>query len=107
MSPNEPKQHSVNHNANENTQPQYGYTLNAGFASRDENQDNMLGIMRKQNEITTLLIQQQCLSSLPKREIPCFDGDPLKYNTFIQAFENGVERNTDNCRDRMFFRAVH
>ena len=47
--------------------------------------DNVLDIMRKQNEITTLLIQQQCLSALPKREIPIFDGNPLKYHSFIKA----------------------
>lgn len=77
--------------------------MNAGFGSRDENQDNILGIMRRQNEITTLLIQQQCLSSLPRREIPFFDGDPLKYNTFIRVFENGVERNTKNCSNKLYF----
>lgn len=65
--------------------------------------DSVLDIMRKQNEITTLLMQQQCLSVLPKREIPIFDGNPLKYHTFIKAFENGVERNTNNNSDRLYF----
>lgn len=59
-----------------------------------ETSNDVLGIMRKQNDITTLLIQQQCLSALPKREIPLYGCDPLKYHTFIKAFENGVERNT-------------
>ena len=49
--------------------------------------DSVLDIMRKQNEISTLLMQQQCLSALPKREIPIFDGNPLKYHSFIKAFE--------------------
>lgn len=99
----ESKQHSVKHRVNDNSQTQYKYTLNAGFGSGDEDQNNMLGIMRKQNEITTLLIQQQCLSSLPRREISVFDGDPLKYHAFIKAFENGVERNTENYSDRLYF----
>lgn len=64
-----------------------------------EIRNDVLGIMRKQNEITTLLMQQQCLSALPKREIPTYHGDPLKYHTFIKAFENGVKKNTTNsCR---------
>lgn len=67
-----------------------------------ETNNDVLGIMRKQN-ITTLLIQQQCLSALPKREIPIYDCDPLKYHTFIKAFENGVERNTTNSCDRLHF----
>ena len=65
--------------------------------------DSVLDIMRKQNEISTLLMQQQCLSALPKREIPIFDGNPLKYHSFIKAFENGVERNTSNNCDRLYF----
>lgn len=68
-----------------------------------DDDNEVLGIMKKQNEITTLLIQQQCLAALPKREIPLFDGDPLKYHTFIKAFENGVERNTNNNSDRLYF----
>lgn len=59
----------------------------------------MLAITRKQNEITTLLIKQQSLSSLPKRGIPIFDGDPLKYYAFKKAFENNVERNTASYSD--------
>ncbi|KAJ0039347.1 hypothetical protein NL108_017479 [Boleophthalmus pectinirostris] len=44
-----------------------------------------------------------CLLSPEKREIPVFDGNPLKYHTFVRAFENGVECNTnDNC-DRLYF----
>lgn len=91
------------HNVQENAQTQYGNASNANISSRNENQNNMFGIMRKQNEITTLLIQQQSLSSLPKRDIPVFDGDPLKFHSFVKAFENGVERNTASHSDRLYF----
>lgn len=64
---------------------------------------SMMDIMRKQNEITTLLMQQQSFSALPKREIPVFDGNPLRYHSFIKAFENGVEKNTNNNCDRLYF----
>lgn len=77
------------------------------YADAVEDNNDVLAIMRKQNEITTLLIQQQCLSALPKREIPLFDGDPLKYHTFIKAFENGVERNTTSNPDRLYFLEQH
>ena len=72
-----------------------------------ENRNDVLGIMRKQNEITSLLMQQQCLSALPKREIPIYDSDPLKYHMFMKAFENGVERNTTNSCDRLYFLEQH
>lgn len=87
-----------------NTQYSYGqHTFNTDIAVDLETRNDVIGIMRKQNEITTLLVQQQCLSALPKREIPVFDGDPLKYHTFIKAFENGVERNTTNNCDHLYF----
>lgn len=52
---------------------------------------DMLSIMHRQNEITTALVQQQRLVSLPPRDIPTFEGDPLQYRAFIKAFEHGVE----------------
>lgn len=48
-------------------------------------------IMQTQNEITAALVQQQHMMSLPPRDIPTFEGDPLHYRTFIKAFELGVE----------------
>ena len=79
-----------------------------GFNTMDlEPRNDVLGIMRKQNEITTLLVQQQSLSALPKREIPIYDGDPLEYHMFIKAFENGVERNTTNSGDCLYFLEQH
>ncbi len=52
---------------------------------------NVVAIMHKQNEITAALVHQQHLLSLPTRDIPTFEGDPLQYKAFIKAFENGVE----------------
>lgn len=56
----------------------YGYHEQQEMNADLETRDDVLGIMRKQNEITTLLMQQQNLSLLPKREIPIYDGDPLE-----------------------------
>ena len=98
--------YAVNHSTQEGMQMQDGNALNVNIGP-NEDQSNMFGIMSKQNEITSLLVQQQCLSSLPKREIPIFDGDPLKYHAFVKAFENGVERNTANHSDRLYFLEQH
>lgn len=43
-------------------------------------QDTLCEIM--QNEITTMLVQQQMPASLPQKDIIVFDGDPLKYISF-------------------------
>ncbi len=51
-----------------------------------------------------MLVQQQCLSSLPKREIQVFDGNPLQYHcakycTHLQY----VESKTESPSDRLYF----
>lgn len=66
-------------------------------------QSNVFDVMKKQNEITTLLMQQQQLSSLPKRDIQVFEGDPLHYHSFMRAFESGVESKSNNCSDCLYF----
>lgn len=57
-----------------------GNALNSHVEFNNEEQNNMLGIMRKQNEITKLLLKPQCLSSLPKKDLNMSDGDPLHYS---------------------------
>ena len=60
-------------------------------ATSQNTSDGILNIMHKQNEITTTILQHQRSMSLPPRDIPIFDGDFLRYRTFIKAFEQGVE----------------
>lgn len=69
----------------------------------DEVQSNIYGVMRAQNEIPTLLLKQQCLSSLPKRDLKLFDGDPFRYHAFMRAFVNSVENKTDNYSDCLYY----
>lgn len=59
--------------------------------------------MKKQNEITEMLVKQQRLSLLPSVEIPVFSGDPLHFRSFLKAFEQGIETKTDNMQDRLYY----
>ncbi len=63
----------------------------------------LVDVMRKQNEITEMLVRQQQLSLLPVREIPIFDGNPLEYRAFIKTFEQIIESKTDNMQDRLYY----
>lgn len=65
-------------------QPTYYQHTNQGLP-------DIVTIMQRQNEITTALVQQQYRMSLPPRDMPTFEGDPLHYRSFIKAFEQGVE----------------
>lgn len=60
------------------------------YAHSGQVQGDLCTIMHRQNEITAALVQQQRLMSLPSRDIPVFDGDPLQYKNF-RAFEHSVE----------------
>ncbi|KAL7880825.1 hypothetical protein SRHO_G00030790 [Serrasalmus rhombeus] len=78
-------------------------------ASSDEPQELMPAgnriyeVMRHQNMITEMLVKQQDLSLLPKRNIPVFAGDPLTYRSFLRSFENAIDSKTQNARDKLFF----
>lgn len=81
---------------------QMGHILNSQTQSGN-NQNDMVGIMQKQNESTALLVQQNTSSVLPPRNLQNFDGDPLQYKSFIRAFENVVEKKTNNPSDCLYF----
>lgn len=66
--------------------------------------DDLLAIMRKQNEITAALVQQQLSLSLPPRNIPTFNGDLLSFRSFMKAFEQGVEKKAEKA-DCLYFLA--
>ena len=40
---------------------------------------------------------------LPKPEVPIFDGDPIEYQTFVRAFENLIEANTNSDSARLYY----
>lgn len=60
-------------------------------------------MVQKQKEMTDLMIVQQNLSLLPKREAPVFDGDPLSYQSFIHAFKYLIKDKTSSSQDRLYF----
>lgn len=63
----------------------------------------MMSIMEEQNEITSMLVHQQSLASLPKRDIQIFDGNPLQYHAFMQSFEQTIELKTNNGSDCLHY----
>ncbi|KAK0131195.1 hypothetical protein N1851_034100 [Merluccius polli] len=56
-----------------------------------------------QNQLTSLLIQQQRVTTLPKANIAVFDGNILEYQSFINLFDHIIESKTDNNQDRLLF----
>ncbi|CAL9682044.1 unnamed protein product [Knipowitschia caucasica] len=60
-------------------------------------------VLEKQNEITSLLVEQQSLFLLPKRDLQAFDGDPLQYQTFMRGFEHNIEDRTPSHKDCLYY----
>ena len=52
--------------------------------------DNLSKILEKQNQLTSLLIKQQMLYTLPKGELTAFDGNILQYKSFIHSIQSEV-----------------
>ncbi|KAK0142765.1 hypothetical protein N1851_019297 [Merluccius polli] len=77
--------------------------INNRIHARTSSPENVVDVLKRQNDITEILIKQQKASLLPVREIPSFDGDPLHFHSFIRAFEHGIENKTDNMQDRLYY----
>lgn len=67
------------------------------FIPSSHSQDsNVYSLLHRQNQIIELLVQQQNSNSLPTREIPVYDGDPISNRAFIRAFKHCVGEKTKN-----------
>lgn len=73
------------------------------FSHKNSSEHNIMSILEKQNEMTSILLYQQTLASLPKRDIQVFDGNPLQYHAFMQAFEHTIETKTNNPADCLHY----
>ncbi len=65
--------------------------------------NRLITVLEKQNEITSLLVEQQSLFFLPRRDIQIFDGDPLQFQTFMRTFEHSIEDKTHSAKDCLYF----
>ena len=63
----------------------------------------LTAILERQTDLADLFMAQQRLASLPGRDVPVFDGDPLAYRPFMQAFKHNIENKTDSNEDRLYF----
>lgn len=64
---------------------------------------DLAAILQRQNNLTDMLVKQQLLSTLPRGEMPIFNGDILQYRSFLHSFEHLIESKTDDNADRLHF----
>lgn len=63
-----------------------------GHTSSLPNPDSVHGLMRAQTEISKMMMDQQRLVSLPRRELQIFDGKIQDNRAFITAFKHNIDR---------------
>ena len=55
------------------------------------------------SELTGMLRLQQLRATLPHRTITPYNGDPLKFCTFMKSFEYGIERKCTDNMEKLYF----
>ena len=64
----------------------------------------VMAMQRQQNEQMIATHQQlAAVMTLPQPEVHKLKGDPMKYGTFIMAFNARVESRTSNAADRLYY----
>ena len=66
-----------------------------------ELQQNALQLQQKR--IVELLTLNQNKSKLPQPRLPVFDGNPIKYRTFVRAFESWIESRISSSTDMLHY----
>ena len=64
----------------------------------------------QQNQIENMISSQQQLATavtLPQPEVPKFSGDPMKYKTFIMAFDARIQSRVPSEADRLYYLDQH
>lgn len=54
-------------------------------------------------DMANLLVSVVSQTSLPKKEVTMFSGDPLDFQLFMQAIKHNIEDKTDSNEDRLYF----
>ena len=70
--------------------------------------DQAFQILQQQNRVMEEFVNQQQKNTLPRRQVPIFDGNPLSFCTFMRAFETVIEGNDQSDSDgRLYYLQQH
>lgn len=101
--PNKPEIKLQTKSVTANIQTDFQPTQNSFVPTTHEQNNLLIQFLQNQNEMFNLLIKQQNANQLPPRDITIFEGDPLKYKVFIQAFKQCVENKCSSKGDCLYF----
>lgn len=78
--------HSISPSLASQTQTTRSTLSQIPSTSNSMQESHVIKILENQTELTKTLAKQQLLSTLPKGNIPLFDGQILEYRSFIHSF---------------------
>lgn len=70
-------------------------------------QSDIHSLLKKQNTVTTLQVQQQIASLLLQKRYHSVQSPGIYCRTFIKPFKNSIEKETDNSQYFLLPRSVH
>jgi hypothetical protein len=82
---------------------EFNRPLSNGSPMNADQRQQMDDLGRVQAQSISMLAKQQMVALLPKRDIDVFAGDPLKYKSFVRAFEHSIEEKTESSKDRLHY----
>ena len=66
-------------------------------------QEQQNALQLQQKKIMKMLAINQNKSTLPQPRVPTFDGNPVEYRAFAQAFESLIECRTSSGTERLYY----
>ena len=76
-------------------------------SNESELSDQPYQILVQQNRVMEEFVKQQQRNSLPRRQVPVFDGNSLQYCTFIHALDTVIEPREPDYAGRLYCQEQH
>ncbi len=80
-----------------------GATINQPMNDNSVNVNIMHTLLKQQTDLTEMFLKQQSMALLPTREVSVYNGDPMSFITFMQAFEYNIGNKTKHNKERLYY----
>ncbi len=80
-----------------------GATINQPMNDNSVHGNNIHTILKQQTDLNEMLLKQKSMALLPTRKVSVYNGDPMSFITFMQAFEYNIENKTKNNKERLYY----
>ncbi|KAK2561883.1 hypothetical protein P5673_015280 [Acropora cervicornis] len=83
--------------------PEVPVAHGTAFDGSTKLQEQQNALQLQQTRIMEMLAINQNKGKLPQPRLPTFNGNPVEYRTFVQAFESLIESRTSSSTERLYY----